>query len=93
MNAQEQAIKKVPELVGEWIDEEVLPELADGTRTARQIVLILHREAEKRLNEEMDDTSKVYNLSLIDSWVVTGLHLSYLYEYIRYVFDSWEEQK
>jgi hypothetical protein len=87
---------EAPGLVANWIDEIVLPELADGTRSAEKIVSLLESEARWNLAVEMTD-SNAYELNsdtaLYHSWIVTGNHNEILAAYIREAMNKSEVNK
>ena len=86
----------MPELVAEYIEENVLPTYADGHNTAEMIADIMIDEALSRLVKEKYDITAYMpfnqDLSVLDSWVVRGSHKKVIIGYIQAVFDSWERE-
>lgn len=84
-----------PELIREWIDNDVLPDYANGYNTAIDITDVVLEEAIERLDLETSDINfyekNIYD-PLIDSWLVTGNHKKEVVDYIQSVFDSWEKE-
>jgi hypothetical protein len=77
---------KVPKKIANWIDQDVLPELADGTRSAEKIARLLEAEARWNLAVEMTGNG-AYELNsdtaLYHSWIVTGNHTEALREHLQ----------
>lgn len=86
-------VQYCPELVCEWIDGIILPNKADGTKTAQQIAEEVVFECKERLDSETAEVD-FYLTSchdpLIDSWVVIPGHEEILAGYIQAVFNTWE---
>lgn len=95
MNKPNKFIELCPEPVGEWINEYMLPDLADGYHSAEAIAEVIIEQASSRLDDEKSDIEfylkQTADQVLYDSWVVLRSHKQILIGYIQAVFDSWEE--
>lgn len=87
----------IPEIIAEWIDEDVLPSKADGEHTAEQIYEECYEESEERIEDETEGIYRCgygsYDMSLIDSWMILKHHKKLFVECVQDAFDSWEESK
>lgn len=84
---------KMPTIITEWIDEDVLPDLADGYHTPEQIYDEIQPKCFERLLKEMN--GEPYKIPdgyqpLIDAWMVIPTHKFLFKEYVQMAFDSWE---
>lgn len=87
--------KLIPPTISEWIDDEILPDLADGYNTAEMIADELKERAEQALDTEEDDPKELAegytDLSLIYSWILhSEYHQKLLALDIDRIFRSWE---
>lgn len=93
-NKSETTLKTIPETVGEYIDEYILPNLADGKRTATQITEEIVDQARSRLEKSKKDVwfyyQEIYDLELIDSYCVLEQHKEIIQKFVQYAFDNWE---
>ncbi|MGM8141102.1 hypothetical protein [Enterococcus italicus] len=85
----------IPDIIAEWIDEDVLPCKADGEHTAEQIYEECYEECKDRIEDETEGIyhSCGYDTTLIYSWMVLKHHKKLFVEYVQNAFDSWEESK
>lgn len=87
----------IPDMIAEWIDEDVLPSKADGEHTAEQIYEECYEECEDGIDDEKEGIYRYeygnYNTQLIDSWMVLKHHKNLFVEYVQNAFDSWEESE
>ncbi|WP_395149710.1 hypothetical protein ACF3OA_13290 [Enterococcus thailandicus] len=85
-----------PEEVAEFINNEVLPEYADGINSAKMIANQMVDDAIVRLNLAEIDCIVYYaqysNVALIDSYIVQSHNLKIIRAYIQTVFDNWSEE-
>lgn len=85
-----------PEEVAEFINNEVLPEYADGINSAKMIANQMVDDAIIRLNLAEIDCIVYYaqysNVALIDSYIVQSHNLKIIRAYIQTVFDNWSEE-
>lgn len=83
----------IPLVVSEFIDESILPDLADGERSAREIVQLVVERAYHWLTDEADDYEPVKDSqSLTYCWVIAcKLHRDLTIEYIERAFELFGE--
>lgn len=86
---QQEIFSRMPDLVSESIDQIVLPDLADGTRTAQQICQEMTEDATARIQQ--DNQMKDADQRMIDCWCVEPSHAAVLISYIQAAFDSWAD--
>jgi len=97
MNYTQQELADLcPEDVAEFIDNEVLPEYADGFNTAENVADFMIDEAIDRLRILEIDCTTYYNLyakiALIDPYITLSQNRKILVAYIQTVFDNWSEE-
>lgn len=86
--------QKVPDIIAEWIDQTVLPDLADGHHTAEQIWDEVHEECSNRIEQEKEGVEYRFpegDQPLIDSWMLILHHKTPFIDCVQSIFDSWEE--
>ena len=87
----------IPSVVSELIDEDILPELANGKRTAREITQVVIKQAYELLTDEAQEYSRTSDgisdeKRLAYCWVVAcKLHRDLMIEYIERAFEYFEE--
>lgn len=90
------AEKNIPLIIADWIDEELLPDLADGHHSAAQIYNTVQPQCYERLLKEMNGETYYFpqgNYPLIDSWMLIPTHRKQFIEYVQAAFDSWEDKQ
>ena len=97
MNYTQQELADLcPKDVADFIDNEVLPEYADGLNTAESVTDFMIDEAIYRLRILEIDCTAYYHLhakfSLIDPYIALNQNRKILVAYIQTVFDSWSEE-
>ena len=86
----------IPSVVSEFIDEDILPELANSKRTAREITQVVIKQAYELLTDEAQEYSRTSDgisdeKRLAYCWVIgCKLHCDLMIKYIQCAFDSWE---
>lgn len=92
MNHKE-LVQCCPDEVAEYIDQDLLPEKADGHHSATQIYHEWRDEALDRLLAALKDPThyqkKHVGLDLIDSWIVWNGNKVIAIAYIQESFDGW----
>lgn len=93
--SDDEVIKLIPPTIAEWIDDEILPDLADGYHSAEMIVDELKERAELALDTEEEDPKELAegytDLSLIYSWLLQNeYHQRLLILDIDRIFRSWK---
>lgn len=86
----------LPWIISEWIDDDILPSLADGHHSAAQIYNSVQSQCYERLLKEMNGEPYPFpegNLPLSDSWMLVPTHRKQFVEYVQEAFDSWEEEQ
>lgn len=90
------AMQVCPSHIGEWIDEDILPNYADGTRSAEQIyneVLEVSKNAILREEKDVHIYEKSMDIvPLLDSWLILPQHKQIFVGYIQFVFNQWERE-
>jgi len=83
----------IPRVVSKFVDESILPDLANGKRSARKIVQIVIERAFHWLSDEADDHEPVSDeQSLAYCWIIAcKLHRDLTIEYIERAFENFEE--
>lgn len=86
---------KLPDLVGEYIDQNVLPELADGYATAEIIYEIVLDRVKGVVFLIEDFGAEAYaahhdNQQLIDCYWNTPHNKQTIIDYIEKAWESWE---
>jgi len=90
-------LDSIPSVVCEFIDEDVLSELANGKRSARQITQIIVEQAYELLTDEVQEYSQTSDgisdeKRLSYCWVIAcKLHRDLMIEYIEQAFENFEE--
>lgn len=85
---------KLPEIVGEEIDQRILPNYADGHNTAEMIYDIVLEQVNftfYAITElETDPYSEDDNRQLIDCYWATPHNKQMIIDYIEKAWESWE---
>lgn len=97
MNYTQQELTDLcPKDVAEFINNEVLPEYADGLNTAENVTDFMIDDAIDRLRFLEIDCIAYYRLhaevALIDPYIALSQNRKILVAYIQTVFDSWSEE-
>lgn len=81
----------IPLTVSEFIDENILPELANGERSAREIIQIVVEQAHSWLTDEAEGRNPIGDdKCLTYCWVIAcKLHRDLMIEYIDQAFAMW----
>ncbi|MBO1298941.1 MULTISPECIES: hypothetical protein [Enterococcus] len=98
MNYTQQELADLcPEDVAEFIDNEVLPEYADGLNTAENVADFMIDEAIDRLRMLEIDCAAYHRLhakvALIDPYIALSQNRKILVAFIQTVFDNWYEER
>ncbi|HAQ9265757.1 TPA: hypothetical protein IYD21_001422 [Enterococcus faecium] len=85
-----------PKGVAEFINDEVLPEYADGFNTAENVADFMINDAIDRLRFLEIDCTAYYRLhaevALIDPYIALSQNRKILVAYIQTVFDNWSDE-
>lgn len=97
MNYTQQELTDLcPKDVAEFINNEVLPEYADGLNTAENVTDFMINDAIDRLRFLEIDCIAYCRLhaevALIDPYIALNQNRKILVAYIQTVFDSWSEE-
>ncbi|EOI53412.1 hypothetical protein [Enterococcus gilvus] len=97
MNISQDALAEMcPPEVGEYIDEKILPEYANGKNTAKMIANSMAQDALERLNLKHENHIEYYklysDLALIDPYISAKVNRCILVGYIQTIFDEWENE-
>lgn len=81
----------IPLVVSKFIDEDILPELANGERSARKITQIVVEQAHSWLTDEAEGRNPIGDdKCLTYCWVIAcKLHRDLMIEYINQAFAMW----
>ncbi|WP_137624959.1 hypothetical protein [Lactiplantibacillus pingfangensis] len=83
----------IPSVVSDFIDEDILPELANGKRSARKITQIVVDQAYSWLTDEAEGHNPISDDKCLSyCWVIAcKLHRDLMVEYIDHAFENFEE--
>lgn len=82
----------LPELVAEYIDDEILPNQADGHNSAGKIYEIILDESTNFIDELESDLENEEKI-LISCYCAIGRNKETIIDYIEKAWESWEEEE
>lgn len=83
----------VPDQVGHFIDEDLLPEMADGFHSAKQIAVEIREQAESELEDYFDDPKhNDADNTVIWAWLAQKEAKALVEDYVNRAFFLWGEE-
>lgn len=82
--------KVVPSLVGEFIDDVMLPNLADGYRSSNEVAVEIQEYVQNSLNEFFELPSELdKDDSMVWSWLAQERNLNFVESYVDRAYFLW----
>lgn len=92
MSEEFEKAELVPDAVGDYIDQELLPDLANGYNSAKSIATQAQLQARESLEEYFETHDRLCtDKSVIWAWLEQGKALDLVEDYVNRAFFLWGE--